>query len=280
MSNYSKTTWADRNVEHPTYYTETEIGGGVYEHTPAPGTITEAGTTVTAARMNNIETGIGESRWYAATTNSGNDYSITLDPVPSAYYNGMTIRAKINADNTGAATINCNTLGAKTIKKPNGLDVTTGNLKTNSVYTMVYNGTNFISQGSDSSGDATAADVVAGLYFSNDIDTNILGTGASAKRWASGSGTTEDSSTPNIAVSGLDFQPGYVIFEMDANYDHRVTYDQDQYANEDLNQENLYYSGSTNLTTNWTIAADGFSFEFNSNASYALVPYKWIAFEN
>jgi hypothetical protein len=55
---YTGTTWADRNVQFPTYYTEVDIGAGVYSHTPAPGTITEAGTTVTATRMNAIETGI------------------------------------------------------------------------------------------------------------------------------------------------------------------------------------------------------------------------------
>ncbi|MFZ3132754.1 MAG: hypothetical protein WA125_17035 [Desulfosporosinus sp.] len=58
---YTPETWLDRNVEHPTYYTLTEIGGGVYALVPAPGTVTEAGTIVTAARMNNIESGIIKS---------------------------------------------------------------------------------------------------------------------------------------------------------------------------------------------------------------------------
>lgn len=55
---YTGTSWVDRNVQFPLRYTETEISAGVYDHTAAPGTITAAGTTVTAARMNNIEAGI------------------------------------------------------------------------------------------------------------------------------------------------------------------------------------------------------------------------------
>lgn len=58
---YTRTTWLDRSVEFPTYYLEAEIGAGVYSHTPAPGVVTEAGTTVTATRMNNIEQGITDN---------------------------------------------------------------------------------------------------------------------------------------------------------------------------------------------------------------------------
>lgn len=55
---YIKTTWVDRNIQYPGRYSEVDGGGGIKTFTPSPGTITQAGTTVTAARMNNIETGI------------------------------------------------------------------------------------------------------------------------------------------------------------------------------------------------------------------------------
>ena len=73
-------------------------------------------------------------------------------------------------------TINVNGMGAKPIKKPNGNDLVSGNLKAGSVYTVRYNGTNFILQGSDSAGDATPGDVTAGKTFSNDDDTDLVGT--------------------------------------------------------------------------------------------------------
>jgi hypothetical protein len=84
---------------------------------------------------------------YAAATGTANAYAVTLNPAPTAYVEGMAVAVKINVDNTGAATINVNGLGAKPIKKPNGSDVSAGNLKAGSVYTLRYNGTNFILQG-------------------------------------------------------------------------------------------------------------------------------------
>ena len=104
---------------------------------------------------------------YAITTGSANNYSVLLSGVTS-YYEGMAIAVKINVNNTGASTINVNGLGAKAIKKPNGSDVAAGNLKAGSIYSMRYNGTNFILQGSDAAGNATPGDVLSGKTFTND----------------------------------------------------------------------------------------------------------------
>ncbi len=84
---------------------------------------------------------------YAVATGSANAYAVSLNPVPTAYTEGMAVVVKINTDNTGASSINVNGLGAKAIKKGNGNDVAAGNLKTGSIYTFRYNGTNFILQG-------------------------------------------------------------------------------------------------------------------------------------
>ena len=113
---------------------------------------------------------------YGVATGSANTYAVTLAPVPSSYIEGMGVAVKINVDNTGASTINVNSLGAKTIKKPNGTDVSAGNLKAGSIYSVRYNGTNFILQGSDSAGDATTGDVLSGKTFSSDSDVGITGT--------------------------------------------------------------------------------------------------------
>jgi hypothetical protein len=102
--------------------------------------------------------------------------SITLSPAPSSYYEGLCFAFRNEVQNTGPVTINVNGLGAKSIKKPNGNDLAPGNLKAGSVYTVRYNGTNFILQGSDSSGDAMPEHVLAGKTFSNDSDTGITGT--------------------------------------------------------------------------------------------------------
>lgn len=103
---------------------------------------------------------------YAIATGLANEYIATLTPALSKYQEGVSLRLKINVDNTGASTVNVNELGAKAIKKANGADVTSGNLKSGSVYTIVYNGTNFILQGEG--GELSDADL---LTFINDVNT-------------------------------------------------------------------------------------------------------------
>lgn len=55
---YTKTVWVDRVVATAKRYLLTLISGTTYDIDAVPGTVTEAGTTVTAARMNNIEQGV------------------------------------------------------------------------------------------------------------------------------------------------------------------------------------------------------------------------------
>ena len=47
--------WKDRLVQYPKRYTLTLVTGSTYDIDAAPGTVTEAGTYVTAARMNEIQ---------------------------------------------------------------------------------------------------------------------------------------------------------------------------------------------------------------------------------
>jgi hypothetical protein len=55
---YSKTTWADREVEKPRTYTSVTNADGTITLTPAEGQILVAGTPINAANMNKIENGI------------------------------------------------------------------------------------------------------------------------------------------------------------------------------------------------------------------------------
>jgi hypothetical protein len=132
---------------------------------------------------------------YGVATGSANAYSVTLNPAPTSYVEGMAIAVKINVDNTGASTINVNGLGAKAIKKPNGNDVSAGNLKAGSIYTLRYNGTNFILQGEGGSGNAQPSDVLSGKTFTNDSGEQ---TGTMPNKV--GSGTIITPSTSDIAI--------------------------------------------------------------------------------
>lgn len=83
---------------------------------------------------------------YAADAGANDTYAITLAPVPAAYTNGMVVNFKANTANTGAATLNVNSLGAKTIKKVAGgitTDLADNDIRSGQFVTVIYDGTNF-----------------------------------------------------------------------------------------------------------------------------------------
>lgn len=80
---------------------------------------------------------------YAADSVGTDAYAVTLSPVPTAYVTGMTVRFKAGTANTGAATLNVNSLGAKTLKKHYNEDLATGDIVANQIVSVIYDGTNF-----------------------------------------------------------------------------------------------------------------------------------------
>jgi len=80
---------------------------------------------------------------YAADAEASDTYVITLAPVPAAYYAGMVISFKANTVNTGACTINVNTLGAKSIVKRFNVALDTADIKAGQFVQLIYDGTNF-----------------------------------------------------------------------------------------------------------------------------------------
>ncbi len=81
---------------------------------------------------------------YAADAGSNDTYVITVTPAPAAYAVGQVFTFKANTVNTGAATLNVNGLGAKTIKKIGGAsDLTSGNIAAGQDCIVIYDGTNF-----------------------------------------------------------------------------------------------------------------------------------------
>ncbi len=80
---------------------------------------------------------------YAADAGASDTYAITLAPAPTAYVTGMPVSFKANTANTGAATLNVNALGAKTIKKQYNQDLATGDIVANQIVDVIYDGTNF-----------------------------------------------------------------------------------------------------------------------------------------
>ncbi len=80
---------------------------------------------------------------FGADGGSTDSYAITLSPVPASLTTGLTIVAKFNTANTGAATIDVNSLGAKAIKKNGSSALVTGDILAGQISMLVYDGTNF-----------------------------------------------------------------------------------------------------------------------------------------
>ena len=84
---------------------------------------------------------------YAASTTGNDTYVVTLPNSPEALVAGFRCYFKVDTANTGAATLNVNSLGAKTIKKfANGsaVDLSTGDIAASQPVAVVYDGTDMI----------------------------------------------------------------------------------------------------------------------------------------
>lgn len=75
---------------------------------------------------------------YAADAGATDSYAITCVPAVTAYTVGDVYEFKANTVNTGAATLNVNGLGAITIKKANGADLDTNDIRAGQVVQVVY----------------------------------------------------------------------------------------------------------------------------------------------
>ncbi|WP_375104039.1 hypothetical protein ACDZ28_03925 [Paenibacillus sp. RS8] len=102
---------------------------------------------------------------YGVASGSGTTLSISLNPVPTKLEPGFRLTLKASVGGTGQ-TLNVNGIGAKAIKKPNGNPAT---LVTGGVYTLVYDGTDFILQAEGGGGGTAAAgDIRAGKTADTD----------------------------------------------------------------------------------------------------------------
>lgn len=79
---------------------------------------------------------------YAADAGANDSYTVTVTPAPTAYTTGDEYTFKANTVNTGAATLNVNGLGAKSLKMNKDLDPVDGYIKAGADVKVVYDGTN------------------------------------------------------------------------------------------------------------------------------------------
>jgi hypothetical protein len=83
------------------------------------------------------------SFWYSISSGTGTAYVLNLNPSPSSISAGFFIHMKAHTANTGPATLNVNSLGAKPIKRNDGSDLKTNDIEINATIILLYDGTNF-----------------------------------------------------------------------------------------------------------------------------------------
>jgi hypothetical protein len=92
--------------------------------------------------------GTGEIRGtprYCADAGANDTYACSFSPALTAYATGVCYTFKANTANTGAATVNFNSVGAKTIKKAAGgvtTDLADNDIRAAQVVSVCYDGTN------------------------------------------------------------------------------------------------------------------------------------------
>lgn len=102
-------------------------------NTTITGNLTVAGTTSAAGAPN-----------YGVDAGSNDTYVATLSPVPAAYVTGRVYVLKAATANTGAASVNFNGLGAKTIVKAVSTTLADNDILAAMLCLLVYDGTNMV----------------------------------------------------------------------------------------------------------------------------------------
>ena len=80
---------------------------------------------------------------YAADSGSANTYAVALTPAITSYVTGLIVRTTIANGNSGASTLNVNSLGTKNILLLNGDALVGGELITGMIAQLFYDGTQF-----------------------------------------------------------------------------------------------------------------------------------------
>lgn len=104
-----------------------------------------------SARTDSIALGQVQDNTYGTLGTLGGSadtYTATPSPAITAYATGMEFNMKVNADNTGASTLNVSAVAAKSIKKYDGagskITLEAGDLQQDQYYKVIYDGTDFV----------------------------------------------------------------------------------------------------------------------------------------
>ncbi len=208
------------------------------------------------------------------TAGSGNAYTATTGRTIASYVTGLALVIKADRLNTGAATLNINSLGAKDIRDCAGLALRWADIRANGVYHLVYNGTLFIALNIDTSLEWTGkgsihagsiASIPAGWQLCNGTNGTvdlrnrmIMGAGLSYAVGATGGSTSATTSNAGGHSHVTDSQ---------GSHGHTVTVDATTLATSQIpSHAHLTGSSGANPPTGAAMAAYG----YGSNSATAF----------
>jgi len=206
------------------YQTTSTTWDSIFEYNNAPSfnpTHRYYDTDQIDARLTQIVTQSGAQIY--ATASGTNTYTATVSPAITSYTTGQVFNIKFTNANTSTATINLNSLGAKSIKKNATEALGVNDIKAGQMYALAYDGTNFQLLGSIAdtgnmpSGGATGQALIK--TSSADYDTewgvsgdvlgwvNVLDYGAVGNGVADDTDAIQDAIVAAAAGSGVVYLP-------------------------------------------------------------------------
>lgn len=192
-------------------------------------------------QLNNIDnwveyfdsvTSTNSLRYFTTDTGSANAYVVAVEPAITALVDEMEINFKALAANTGASTLNANSIGAKTIYNKFGAALTAGEIATGSQVTVKYNSTTdafylidstialptvpTASTGTSSTQTASTAFVANGLALKANIASPTLTGTPAAPTATTGTSTTQLATTAfvNNTLTAAQGESGSLIPNM------------------------------------------------------------------
>lgn len=113
------------------------VSGGI-EYVKGNVTITDGDLTLSSG-----DVAISGALNYGADAGGNDTYVVTITGI-AEYAAGMFVTFDPNTDNTGACTLNINSLGAKALKTVLGADPGDSHIDADQIVPLVYDGTNFV----------------------------------------------------------------------------------------------------------------------------------------
>lgn len=250
----------------------------------APSTLNDSNRAMMAAirkYANDISGGM------ITSTGSANTYAVSTAQGLTSLTDGFQLAFKANVANTGASTINVDSLGARALRSVSGANLTAGEITAGSVYTIVYesSGNEWLIHGglrTTSSGGSTPTFSSFGTTWVNLADASAaksnLGLGTAALETLGTSGTVvgrldgNNTHSGNLTFSGTNTHSGVNTFSNSNGVAARNTAKAFGYAT--ISGTTLTHRNGLNGT--WTRTGVGiYVFTFSSSFSdtyYTAVP--------